>query len=259
MSEKLAINTWMIGGDAIGLRMKNTLDFEALTPDDDGMFTRVTGEGLMYAHRVPNQDLEKLVTNTSDIELPGSEVQIIELISDFEISAENGSFLFTCKINNGSSGKDDFVTLVLRDGSGNAIASKQFQIDKGDTGYGVTLFGAFGQDWPSGSTFRIFGYSNENSTIKGTLTPTSLKVVEAQAAPVSASAIVDKMIVFDNSIRNPNRTDIIQALNIANASNYNIHENFAMFATNGTQDWIIYYFKETDKFYINKIKEVRDN
>ena len=186
---KRGINDFLVSGEAIGFRVQNTIDYTAIQPEDDGLFLRVNGDGMTYGHRVPNQDLEWVESNTTDVTVGSSETELVRLTIDHDVTQENGSWAFTCKINNGASNQDDFVTLTLRDGGGTAIASKQFQIDKGDLGYPISMWGAFGQDWPSGSEFVLTAISGRNSSVMGTMTPTTLKVVEAQVAPVTMESL----------------------------------------------------------------------
>ena len=183
------INDFLLSGEANGLRTKNTIDFTGLEPKDGGLFTRVDENGMLYGHRVPNQDLEWSAISNADVDLPATEVLLVEVTVDHEVTQANGSFLFKASLTNGSSTGDDFVNIIVRDGSDNPITSKNIQIDKGDTNMPITLYGGFAQDWPSGTTFRFYGTSGRDSTIKGTVTPTGAKVVEAQAAPVTKASL----------------------------------------------------------------------
>jgi hypothetical protein len=183
------ISDYLLSGEANGLRTKNTIDFTGLEPKDGGLFTRVDEEGMLYGHRVPNQDLEWSATSNADVELPSTEVLLVEVTVDHVVTQANGSFLFKASLTNGSNNSDDFVNIVVRDGSDNPITSKNIQINKGDTNMPITFYGGFAQDWPSGTTFRFYGTSSNDSTIKGTTTPTGVKVVEAQAAPVTKASL----------------------------------------------------------------------
>ena len=157
-------------------------------PAADGLFMRVDGStGQVYGYKAQNQDLEWSNTNANDVTLGSSETLIIDLSIDHDITAENGSYFFSCKIKNGASNQSDLITLVLRDQDDNAIASKSISVDKGEEGFPVTFYGPFLNDRPAGMTFRVLGYGSRNSIARGTLTPIGIKVVEAGANPVAIS------------------------------------------------------------------------
>jgi hypothetical protein len=183
------ISEYLLSGEANGIRTKNTIDFVGLQPEDAGMFTRVDEDGMLYAHRVPNQDLEWSNISNADVELPNSETFIVDLYVDHEITMANGSFLFKAIVTNGSNNRDDFINIIFRLSDGTAISSKNIQIDKGDTNMPITFYGSFKNDYPAGTTFRVFGTSGNDSTIKGTVTPSGLKIVEAQAVEVTIDAL----------------------------------------------------------------------
>jgi hypothetical protein len=178
------ISDYMNSGELKAITLNGNIDFAGLQPEDDGLFVRVDDTGRLYGHRVPNQDLEWSNTNGADITLD-SEKLIVELSVDEDISADNGSFLFKCVMNNGSSNRDDFVNIIFKNKDNNAIASKTVQIDKGDTNVAVTFYGGFTQDWTAPETFRIYVTSSNNSFVNGTSMLSGLKVVEARAATVT--------------------------------------------------------------------------
>jgi hypothetical protein len=211
------------------------------------MFVRVTGEGLLYPFRVKDQDLEWSNTSNADVVLTGSEVLLVELTIDHEVTAENGSFLFKASVNNGSNNRDDFVNIIFREGDDNAIASKSIQIDKGDTNVAITLYGSFTKDWPSGTTFRIYGTSGQDSIVKGTIMPTGLKVVEAQAAPVTE--YIQTNNDFGNDISRQEIENVLNSANIAILSNFKTY----LIADINDVVWKCTYLKKLDKFAVKKL------
>jgi len=235
----------------------NTLIMQAANdPAADGLFMRVNGQGEVVGYRAVNQDLEHVETDERDILLPDSEEKIIEMTVPFAITSENGSYVFTCKLNNGSNNADDNVTFVLRDGSENAIASKMVTIDRGDTGYSVTFYGSFQNDWVENSTFKVYAYSNRDSKVMGSsLMPTGLKIVEARAAPLTAMATAQKELVFDNTVTEPTHADIIAALGSYINDKEIIDKNFTALAKNESETtfWQIFYDNNSDSFFIHEI------
>jgi len=200
--EKRPASDWIASGEVGNIKATGKIETASTITFTDGadgsfngLFTRVDENGNIIGYRAVNRDLEWVESNTTNIEAGASEVELLRLTVDHDISVENGSWAFACKVNNGSNNRDDWITFVLRDGGGNAIASKQFQIDKGDLGYPVAMWGAFGQAWPSGTEFVITAYSGQDSQVMGTMTPTTLKIIEAQAAPIT----LEQLETFDFS------------------------------------------------------------
>ncbi len=237
---------------AQGLLTSSTIDFTGLTSEGEGLFTRINENGQIYGYRAKNQDVEMVVSDTTDITAGGSETLLVELTIDNDVTQENGSWAFTCKVNNGSGNKNDWVTLVLRDGGGSAIASKQYQIDKGDLGYPITMWGDFSADWASGSVFRVYATSNENSKIMGTMTPTTLKVVEAQAAPISAMATAEKPLLLQPAVKSPRKSDFLSSLASANELEL-IESDFTALATNGNEYFQVFFSHQLDEFFSHQI------
>jgi hypothetical protein len=153
-------------------------------PDESGLFMRSGEGGAIVGYRAPNQDLEWKKSITSDLTLDSSEKLVIDLGIDNDVSTANGTWAFVCKIENGSSRQTDTVNLYFKDQNDNILGEKEFDVDKGATGYPVTFFHAFKNDFLSGTTFRIYAKSKKDSIIKGTLTPTTLKIIEARAASI---------------------------------------------------------------------------
>ena len=241
------INEYLTSGEVNGINMKGTINFSGLSPEDDGLFVRVNSEGSLYGYRAVNRDLEWVATDNSDVSLDDTEKLLVELTVDHDITAANGSFLFTCKIDNGSSTRDDFVNIIIRDGDNNAISSKSIQIDKGDTGYSATFYGPFSNDYPSGTTFRVYATSNKNSIVKGTNTPTSLKIVESQAEPVTEVIKVDKNL--GNGI---SRAEIDNAI-VFNNVGRPIDKKVYVIVDNAGHAWSCRYLNKIDKFAVKKL------
>jgi hypothetical protein len=237
------IKDYLLSGEANGMRTKNTIDFTGLQPEDAGLFTRVDEDGMLYGHRVPNQDLEWSNTSNVDVTLSSAETLLVELTVDHEITSANGSFLFKASIDNGSNNRDDNLSIIVRDGNNNAISSLPIRIDKGDTGYPATFYGSFKNDWPSGTTFRVYVTSSQGSIVKGTRMPTGIKIVEAQAAPVSS--FVESSANLGNSI---SRAEIDSSIG-------EVPKDLKVYivADSNGHAWSCTYVKKLDKFAVKKL------
>jgi hypothetical protein len=157
---------------------------QANDPAAEGLFMRVNEFGEVVGYRAPNQDLEWKQSISTDLTLSDTEQQVIDLTVDHDVTEDNGSWAFVCKIENGSNNREDNVTLTFKDQNDNLLGTKNLTINKGATAYPVTFFEPFKQDFVSGTTFKIMATSERDSIIKGSLTPTTLKIIEARAAAV---------------------------------------------------------------------------
>jgi hypothetical protein len=149
----------------------------------------VNENGEVFGYRAVNQDLEWKEFVNTDVIIGDTETFIISLTIDHGVTAENGSYAFSCKVKNGSSNRPENVTFVVRDEGDNAIASKMVSIDKGEEAYPATFFGDFINDHDSGSEFKVYAYGSNDSIARGALTPIGLKIVEAQAAPITMNSL----------------------------------------------------------------------
>ena len=191
-----SIKEYLASGEATNIKVGETLTF-AVGEDGskDKMFLRSNENGDIIGYIAPDQDIEWVVYDNTDKVIGDTETLLLSLTVDHDISTENGSFAFSCKVKNGSSNKAENITFVLRDGGGEAIASKMVSIDKGEESFPATFWGKILQNHVAGSEFNIYAYGNNDSIARGALTPTAFKIIEAQAAPVTMS--VDVLDGFD--------------------------------------------------------------
>jgi hypothetical protein len=243
MSIVKKIADYLLSGNANGMITKGTIEFSNVQPEDGGMFTRIDEEGRLYGHRVPNQDLEWSSTSNVDVTLSDTESLLVEVTVDHDVTSDNGSFLFKATIDNGSSSRDDNLSIIVRDGNDNAISSLPIRIDKGDTGYPATFYGSFKNNWPSGTTFRVYMISDQGSIVKGTRMPTGIKIVEAQAAPVNS--FVESAADLGNSI---SRAEIVNSIN-ESPKDLKIY----IISDSNGHTWSCTYIKKIDKFAVKKL------
>jgi len=174
----------LLAGDYVdNLTVGDTLTMkQAAAPEADGLFVRVNGQGEFVGYRAPNQDIEWSDVDSTDIVL-NSEKLILSLTPDQNITTDDGSFQFYCKLDNGSGVQDDNVLFTLKIDDVQ-IKEKEVIIDRGDTNIPVTFFGSFTQNTTSGQTIAIYASSNKDSIIKGTVTSSFMKVIKARAAEI---------------------------------------------------------------------------
>ena len=81
------------------LTLSGSLTMEiADDPAAEGLFMRIGPAGEVVGYRAVNQDLEWVATDSSDITLADTETFIISITVDHDVTAANGSYMFTCKI-----------------------------------------------------------------------------------------------------------------------------------------------------------------
>jgi len=188
--EKRAIAEYMSSGECKSFVLDGNQQFKQLEDGSaTGFFTRIDENGNFFGYKAVNQDIEWKAFVNTDVIIGDTETFIISLTIDHSVTAENGSYAFSCKVKNGSSNKAENVTFVVRDEGDNAIASKMVSIDKGEEAFPATFYGDFINDHDSGSEFKVYAYGSNNSIARGTLTPIGLKVVEAQAAPITMNSL----------------------------------------------------------------------
>ena len=190
MAKTRNINEYLGSGETKSIVVGENLSFKVgQDGSTDGMFLRSDANGNIIGYVAPNQDIEWLETVGTDITLDDVETFLISLQIDNDVSAANGSYAFSCKLKNGSSNRSDNITFIVRDQDGTALASKMVAIDKGEEAFPATFYGKFLNDHPSGTTFSVYAYSNNNTIARGSLTPIGLKVTEAKAAPITLELI----------------------------------------------------------------------
>jgi hypothetical protein len=253
------VNEWLASGEAKKAKMSENIEVGTTITFGggsdgafDGLFTRVDENGNVVGYRAVNQDIEMVASDATNITIADTETLLVELTIDNDVSKENGSWAVACKINNGSSSRDDIVNLIMRDNAGNALSSKSFQIDKGDSGYPIAMWGTFANDFASGEKFKLYATSGRVSVCAGTLTPTTLKAIEAQAAPVSAMATAEKALVLSPEVNSPSKQDLLDALG-ANSESELIDFDFTAMATNGNEFWQVFFSHQLDEFFTHQI------
>jgi hypothetical protein len=88
--------------------------------------------------------------------------------------------------------------------------------------------------------------------------PTGLKVVEAQAAPVTAMATAEKTLIFGPTVKTPNKTDILDAIGVASMGDM-LEKNFSALGTNGTKFFQIFYDYIHDEFFSHELTRAEND
>ena len=256
MSQTRKNKEYLASGETGNIAVGETLIMkQADDPAADGLFMRVDGNGNVIGYRAVNQDLEWKATVTNDITLGTTETFLIDLTVDHDLTNTNGSYAFNTLIKNGSSTGSDMVTFVFRDENDAAIASKAIPIDGGENGFSCVFYGTLGNAHPSGSTFKVYAYSNRSSVAIGATTPIALKITEAQAAPVTAMATAKTTLQLTPGKEIPTRSDITDALGNTSQADM-VNTNFSALATDGYKFYQVYFDHIHDEFYGHELVQL---
>ena len=156
----------------------------------NGMFLRLfNGQTSLY--RAPDQDLHWQDNNTTNfvIDENTTGTPIPDLTVDHEVTVENGSFIFYAQVDNLSSNMDCNITVTFKDGSTIIGTPPMITIDKGDLGRPINIFGSVGTAIPAGHSITVEVYPTEDIKLRGDISPTTFKITEAQAAPVTTQGV----------------------------------------------------------------------
>jgi hypothetical protein len=184
--------TKLLGTDGIVNRLVVSENIKYNVPiEAKDMFFRMSEDGLTYLHRLKDQnkywsnfDNRNLVINTS-------ETLVVEVTPDEELNAggeEDSGYIFSMQVNNGSSAQKDFITVIIKAG-GTTIASKLYELERGQDGYVIFDSGAITNNYPANTTFSIYLTSNQHSQCRGDLKDSTIRIGKAEAAPVGAGTI----------------------------------------------------------------------
>lgn len=240
------INEYLESGDAkninVGeyLRVGKTMLYASVPPDGDGLFLRLGFSGEVVGYRAKDQDLSWSDSRTSSVDVSDTEVVLAEVTPDHDVSIENGSYAFTCKVDNDSVRA---VELTLRmKVNGVEKGSNVYEISGRQVGYPVSFWGNVTEDIASGSAISITAQCTNDVIVRGDLSPTVLKVTEAQAAPVT----VDGIITIDGRI---NREKVMGDAGVASI----VGRSFYALVSNGSRAWTVFYDKKSDTLVSSRV------
>jgi len=222
---------------------------KAKFPEAEDMFMRFGPDGLIAAHRVPDQDVHMDATYTQDVIPPEAWTEYFNMTTTHEVTPENGTLVFNA---------DAFVldnkdrTLWIRakvDGNvlGDEVAHSLWK-DSGTDHQQILISWGVKNTVPAGSvvTLELYGES-DGIQINGTYQTARLRLTAAQAAPVEALTLDDikqyissndghMEILATNLANQPSKADIDQALidsgitvPLPNKMTFNLYDGSKMF------------------------------
>ena len=232
-----------------------TLVFTSTTEDDDGLFLRLGAQGGVTGYRAVNQDLEWKAQDTTSMNIDDDVwISVLSLTVDHDVTTANGSFAFYASVDNTSSNRDANITVQFK-ADGTVIGTPpMIVVDKGDLGRPINMFGSVGENVASGATITIEIYSTEILNLRGDISPTTLKVIEAQAAPITAAATaIDVLVVpIVPSNEMPPKQNILDALGSTNQIDL-MATDFRALVTDNNRFFQVSYDAKSDTFFGNEI------
>ncbi len=171
------------------LGASENIQLEAASDSDyENMFVRVGANGLLNLFRAPNQDEVWTDTDTANVALTTTVNELLSITIDQEVTADDGSFSVSGKLDNtGNSTKT--VTIEAFD-DGVSVGSQDVPLAKSEIGKVFLFSGALGSSMASGSvvTFEFTG-SDTGINLRGDQTTTTAKITKANANPVILSSM----------------------------------------------------------------------
>ena len=242
--------------NAASIVTNSTVRYKGVTPDNDGMFLRVDTNGNTYAFRVQNQDTEWIDSRTDAVTIDSTERVIAGVTVNQDIQQDVGSWSFAAKID-AETRFDTSLTLTMKvDGA--VTRTKTIQIQGDETGYPIATWDDFAGNVASGASCVITATSDRELTLRGDLTPTTLKVVHQNSAPVSAMATAEKALLLPPTVVSPTKQDFLDALGSSSQAEL-IGSDFTALSTNGNDFFQVFYSHQMDEFFSHPIVLATDS
>jgi len=259
--EQRPAKEYLASGESGNVKVGDTLIItKADDPNAIGLFMRAGDGGTVVGYRAPNQDIEWTQAETSLINVPDTStpVDIITLDMsvqhpDTEITTEDGTFNFYCRIENTERFTAN-VKVEIFVGS-TSYGFENLEIAGDDTNFPAPFWSQISSDIPQNSIVKIQISSDRAINVRGDQVDTTLKLIKARAAPVTAMATAEKALVFDDSIgRRPKLSDITGALGASGQENM-VEANFTALGTNESQTryWQVFYDHIHDAFFTHEL------
>ena len=225
-----------------------TLVFLSTDAADDGLFLRINESGGVVGYRAVNQDLEWKATDTTNMSVAKNTwMTILSLTVDHDVTTANGSFVFYASVDQTQSNRDVNITIQVKADGTTIGTPPMIVVDKGDLGRPINIFGAVTDVVASGATVTIEFWSTEDIKLRGDVSPTTLKVIEAQAAPVTQMFQVNDD--FGNAISRAEIESVLAGYNVTF-----VKDDFTCFIIDVNQTcWFVKYIAKIDKFAVKKM------
>ena len=179
-------------GDVQGNRVVvlDNLQFsQATAAGYNGLLLQLGAEGLIGLRRIPDQDTHWNFENTNEITLDASPNELLGVVIDADITAEDGYYFVVAKVSNPNA---EMTTLqATAKANGQVITAFSVELEKNIADQVVLINGYFKADWISGDTFSVAFSSDGNSlTLHGDNYATALRVSKA-VTPATTRSLVE--------------------------------------------------------------------
>ncbi len=188
------IQDYFNSGEAKNLILTGNIGYLAVQDSAyNGMFLRVEN-GITGLYKAPDQDIHWEDIDGTQRELDQADTKILEITTDAELNATNGSYMMMCMLEKSGGGKSKVD--IHAEINGSSSSSIQIEIEEKDGPIQAVLNGSIDSTIPAGAVINIwFDCDTPNVNLKGDILETRLKVTAAQSAPVVIT--VDQVNGFD--------------------------------------------------------------
>ncbi len=159
----------------------------------NGMFLRVEN-GITGLYKAPDQDTHwEDVDNTQKV-LDTVDTEILSITTDEELTADNGSYIVSCRLDNTSNQTRDVT--IHAEINGTSGSSTIYGLEKNEIDKSVLISGVIDSTVASGAVINVwFDSSGAGVELRGDILETKLKVTAAKSAPVTMS--IEEVSSFD--------------------------------------------------------------
>jgi hypothetical protein len=240
------IDDYMASGECSELVIDGTQQFKQVSDGSAaGFFARVNENGVLYGHKVVDQDIVWQHEEHTDVLLTSAEQNVCELTVDADVTAAKGSWAIAGRLDNTERFEANVTITAKVDGA--VAKTNTFKIAKNQSGFPLSSWGDFLNDMAAGSVVSIWLSADKDVRLRGDLTPTTLRITEAQAAPVST--FIKTNNDYGTSISRQEIEDAITSANLPRPKNM---KPYYIEDANDTV-WLCVYLEEVDKFAVKKL------
>jgi len=181
-------------GDVDNMVIAENIQFLVTTTNEEDMFMRIGANGLISLYRAPDQDTHWIDTDNTQRVLDTVDTEILSITTDEELTAENGSYTISCRLDN-TSNQTRSVT-IHAEINGVPGEDQVYELAKNEVERSVLVSGVITQPYASGAVINVwFDSSGAGVELRGDILETKLKVTAAKSAPVTMS--IEEVSAFD--------------------------------------------------------------
>ena len=176
-------------GEVNGIVIGENIKYEpADLVEAEGMLLRIGSKGLTSLFRVPDQDVHWTDEDTTSFAITTSEQVITSVALTEAVETSNGSYSFSCQLDN-TENKERTVTISARD-DGVVVASQVYKLKKNEINRYLVFSGGVNSVFADASIIDFTVIADDTGVnVRGDLAATQMRLTKAQVAAVGAGTI----------------------------------------------------------------------